>query len=207
MTHIGHSEKVFNMKSLLLILFLTFSLQTLSKANDINDFEIEGMSLGESLLNYMDENLIKKEINNKDITFYYDNDYVAISAWEIRKKFKKYDDVGIVFNPNDSNYKIVALEGTLLFKSKKIKECYQKQREIVDAIKSSISFEVEEYTWFVSKQDLKSHQNSVKYIDLDLKNPLKNGAIRTTCYDIKNDDNLLYVILDSPEFLYYIENR
>ena len=40
------------MKSLLLILILTFSLQTLGKAEDIRDFEIEGMSVGESLLDH-----------------------------------------------------------------------------------------------------------------------------------------------------------
>ena len=32
MTHIGHSEKVFNMERLLLILILTFSFQTLTNA-------------------------------------------------------------------------------------------------------------------------------------------------------------------------------
>ena len=40
------------MKRLLLILILTFSFQTLSKADDIRDFEIEGMSIGDSLLDH-----------------------------------------------------------------------------------------------------------------------------------------------------------
>ena len=38
------------MKRLLLILILTLSFQSLSKADDIRDFEIEGMSIGDSLL-------------------------------------------------------------------------------------------------------------------------------------------------------------
>ena len=39
------------MKRLILTLILSLSFQTLSKADDIRDFEIEGMSIGDSLLN------------------------------------------------------------------------------------------------------------------------------------------------------------
>ena len=54
------------MKRVLLILILTINFQSLSKANDIRDFEIEGMSIGDSLLDFFTE----KEINNMDITEY-----------------------------------------------------------------------------------------------------------------------------------------
>ena len=40
------------MKKLLLILILMLGFQTLVKADDIRDFEIEGMSIGDSLLDY-----------------------------------------------------------------------------------------------------------------------------------------------------------
>jgi len=43
------------MKRLLLILILTFSFQTWTKADDIRDFQIEGMSVGDSLLDYFNE--------------------------------------------------------------------------------------------------------------------------------------------------------
>ena len=48
------------MKRLLLILILTFSFQTLSKADDIRDFEIEGISIGDSLLEYFSIGEIKR---------------------------------------------------------------------------------------------------------------------------------------------------
>ena len=50
------------MKRLLLILILTLSFQTLTKADDIRDFEIEGMSIGDSLLDFFN-----KEFNQKKI--------------------------------------------------------------------------------------------------------------------------------------------
>ena len=50
------------MKRLLLILILTFSFQTWTKADDISDFEIEGMSVGESLLNHISVEKIENNI-------------------------------------------------------------------------------------------------------------------------------------------------
>ena len=62
MTHIGHSGKVLFMRVFIVALVLIFSFQSWTKADDIRDFEIEGMSIGDSLLNFVD--LIK--INSLD---------------------------------------------------------------------------------------------------------------------------------------------
>ena len=40
------------MKFLFLILFLILNFQSWTKANDIRDFQIEGMSIGDSALKY-----------------------------------------------------------------------------------------------------------------------------------------------------------
>ena len=42
------------MRIFIAILVLIFSLQSWTKADDIRDFEIEGMSIGDSLLDYVD---------------------------------------------------------------------------------------------------------------------------------------------------------
>ena len=59
------------MKKLCIYFFLVlFSLQTPSWAEDIRDFQIEGMSLGDSALDYF----TKEELNNAlDITYYKNN--------------------------------------------------------------------------------------------------------------------------------------
>ena len=59
------------MKRLLLILILTFSFQSWTKADDIRDFEIEGMSIGDSLLDHF----TKKEITNSKKINYKDNKF------------------------------------------------------------------------------------------------------------------------------------
>ena len=55
------------MKRLLLILILTSSFQSMAKADDIRDFEIEGMSIGDSLLDFFSE----EEITIKNKNYHY----------------------------------------------------------------------------------------------------------------------------------------
>ena len=53
------------MRILLVILILLINSETFSKADDISDFEIEGMSIGDSLLDFFTENEIKRTIYKK----------------------------------------------------------------------------------------------------------------------------------------------
>ena len=75
------------MKRLLLILILTFSFQSLTKADDIRDFEIEGMSIGDSLLDHMSE----VEINNSILkSKYKDSSFVRVESYN---NLKSYDNL------------------------------------------------------------------------------------------------------------------
>ena len=48
------------MRVFIAVLVLIFSFQSWTKADDIRDFEIEGMSIGDSLLDYFSEEEIKR---------------------------------------------------------------------------------------------------------------------------------------------------
>lgn len=207
LTQIIDSAKVIVMRLFIAVFILILNLQTWTKADDIKDFQIEGISLGDSLLDYMSENLIRKEINNKDITVYYENKYVSISAWEIRNKFKIYDDLGVVFDPNDKNYEIIGLEGTLYFKN--INQCHKRQKEIAKEIKKSLSLDVKEDIWDVQKKRLPNHLASLNYIDFNLKEDLTKGSIRLACYDRKDNNrrDLLYVSINTAEFDLYLQKK
>ncbi len=52
------------MRVFIAVLVLIFSLQSLTKADDISDFEIEGMSIGDSALQYVNKEFIEKESYN-----------------------------------------------------------------------------------------------------------------------------------------------
>ena len=86
------------MKKLSTYLFLIlFSFSAPSFANDIQDFEIEGMTVGNSLLDYISEEEIKENI----VTVYPDKKF-TIS--ESNKSSEIYDAVGITYKPNDKTY-------------------------------------------------------------------------------------------------------
>ena len=79
------------MKRLSLYLFLIlFTLQTPSQADDIRDFQIEGISLYDSALKYFNENQIKKEIAG-----YYSSNKFFTST--IRSSLNEYDYLQLSF--------------------------------------------------------------------------------------------------------------
>ena len=77
-----------------------------SQADDIRDFQIEGMSIGDSLLNFMSEKEIKK-IKKFD----YKGKYKGIVLKE--KKSSNYDDVQLVYKSNDDKYTIHYIAGRI----------------------------------------------------------------------------------------------
>ena len=97
------------MKRLLLILILTISFQSLTKANDIRDFEIEGMSIGDSLLDYISKDIIE----NKYKSFYPKSDkyfLIEFNSNEI-ELLEQYSHVSFHFKNNDDNFIIYSLKG------------------------------------------------------------------------------------------------
>ena len=118
------------LKKLLTILILIFSLQTPSWADDIRDFQIEGMSIGDSVLDFLSEGKIKKRKSpNKKIKI--------VRAYK-RENLEIYDAVQLWWFDKDKDYKIVGLAGELLFNND-YKGCKKKQKEIAKSIKSIFS--------------------------------------------------------------------
>jgi hypothetical protein len=94
------------MRSLLLILILTFSFLSLVKAENISDFQIEGLSIGDSLLDHVTIQEIK--IAEKNSTYYKDNKYAVIF---LNKSSAIYELIQVTYNPSDKSYILEAVEG------------------------------------------------------------------------------------------------
>lgn len=112
------------MKKLLGILVLGLFLITPSQANDISDFEIEGMSIGDSALNFFS----KQDIKENSWDYYKDKEYTPVQMPNF-PFFNTYDYVDFDFKTNDPAYTIHALYGVTNYN--KIKNCYEKMDEIV----------------------------------------------------------------------------
>ena len=88
------------MKVFITVLVLIFSFQSWTKADDIRDFQIEGMSIGDSLLDFFGKNQINNFKN-------YDNlpsdmkfrivEFGATSDFKIKKEKGFNDGLNVVF--------------------------------------------------------------------------------------------------------------
>ena len=125
-----HSEKVLFMRIFLSVLILIFSLHFSSKADDIRDFAIEGISIGDSLLLYSSE----KEIKENMITDYNSKKYSRYSFREINSNsLDQYDDIQVHFQTNDKNYIIVSISGGI-YNENKFDECLKLKEEVIKEI-------------------------------------------------------------------------
>ena len=113
------------MKKLLAILVLGLFLITPSQADDIRDFEIEGMSIGDSVLDFCSEEEIK---DNTNTDYYTNNEYTSVEFFEL-PSFEIYNAVEFNYKTDDKKYIIAAIGGTV-FCEKNIEKCNKKQKEI-----------------------------------------------------------------------------
>ena len=115
------------MKKLLPILILIFTLQTPSWADDIRDFQIEGMSIGDSLLDYFSEKDIKSSVFK---TTYKSKKYTKVEFYD---RTKLYDGLQFYFKKNDKKYIIHVLSAHLKYEYN-IEDCFKKQDEIIEEV-------------------------------------------------------------------------
>ena len=98
-------------------------------AEDISDFEIEGISIGDSALDFF---TLEEITNNFKETSYKKKDYHRYSFYKF-SFFKKYESILIYVKPNDEKYIIHALAGGIFYED--IKECLKEKDEAFLEIK------------------------------------------------------------------------
>ena len=164
------------MKVFLTLLILIFSLQSFAKADDISDFEIEGVSIGDSLLDHSATLGITKEfIKNKKLTYYPKSKKFALSAYSDRGNYNTYYKVQFTIDPK--TFKIYKIGGFLNITSKE--DCIKKQEEIVkDLIKAdkSLTKFVDEFSKHPVDKTGESEANGI-YLDFP-----SGDSIDVECY-------------------------
>ena len=168
------------MKRLLLILILTLNFQSWTKAEDIRDFEIEGMSIGDSALDFMSIDEIKETIKLTANNYsYLKNPKKYREAYIFTSNnFKNYEKVSLIFKHNDKNYKILFLRGLIDYNENLI-ECLSKMNEIANDIENIIPNNAKET--FEAKSPLDKTGNSIyHFIVYKL---VSGDRIRLSCND------------------------
>ena len=131
------------MKKLLILLFSLFFLSSPSVfADDISDFQIEGISIGDSLLDYMTEDEILKEIKRTKDWYLHLKDPSKYSHISFNKGLNTYGWMSFFVKNNSSNeyitdknekYTILFIRGMMYF-IQDFEGCIQKRDEIVEVL-------------------------------------------------------------------------
>jgi len=159
------------MKTLLTLFVLLFSSSVV--ADDILDLQIEGISIGDSLLDHLSEKEIKEELRvNK---FFYDYlEQGQFGEVYLFKDFKLYDHVSFMVKYNDKKYTIHSIRGSISYDDN-INECYSMQNEIVN-----------EYSE-IYKEAEKSEVTEKYPTSFD---PSEKSNIRISVFKFKSGDNI-----------------
>ena len=191
------------MKRFFLFLILTLIFQSWTKADNINDFQIEGMSIGESLLNYYSHDKIKNRIEIS-ATYYKDNKFLVMI---LRDEYKTYDEVEVTIIPDDELFIIQSLDGVINFENN-YEQCKKEKIIIVDEIKKLYK---DAYR-YNTEAPHSNFPNSI--VDQTIFFPDYGGYVRVSCTNwstkIENQKNWkdgLDVTIGSDKFKKFLQNE
>ena len=189
------------MKTFFSLLIIVFTLQSWAKADDIRDFQIEGMSIGDSALNFF----TATQINNNKRNYFKSKKFTPVQNDNLTF-FQTYDAVDFIFKTGDEKYIIHSLSGVLKYESN-VEECYEKMEEIVSEM--DILFK------FAKKYPKRSykHRNdkTQKSIVTDVEYFFSNGdTVQVACYDYSDEhggQDHLSVAIDTKEIYDFFINE
>jgi len=118
------------MKIFLTILILILSFQSWTKADDIRDFEIEGISIGDSALDYFSKSEIKSNMR-----YLYKSKKYAMFCKRPDWLDPNYEGVCIEFKDNEE-YIIESLIGKIFYNNKDFNKCFKQESVILIELKN-----------------------------------------------------------------------
>jgi len=107
------------MRIFIAVLILIFSLQSWTKADKIQDFEIEGMSIGDSLLDFLDKNEIQKNYSKGTSSTTFVSSYNIMSS-------ELYDGIQFHYKSLDKKFILHGISGIAEYSNNNIEKCYDK---------------------------------------------------------------------------------
>ena len=165
------------------LFFIIFSFQTPSQADDIRDFQIEGMSVGDSLLDYFKEEEIKKAQKN---SYDYSNKFIDFWVPAKIKNKNDYDRVSIVNKKYDSKYIIYGVTASKNL-TNNFEICLQLKKEVVDEL-SSMFVNAKKKNTGKEKHPADKTGKSFAYSTIFY---IGDGYVKIACFDFydNNPDN------------------
>ena len=188
------------MKIFIIILFFIFNLQSITRADDIRDFEIEGITVGDSALDYFKKKDIQKWHYPASKTF-------AYSGHE-SNKFKTYQAVIFHYKTKDRNYIIHSLDGRIIYSN--IKECYNNEKNILKELEKLFPSAKKDFQGSMKHPSDKSGKSTYTYSAFYL----DNGTVGIECTDWSNEitskngwEDSMRIFIETNEFTKWIRTK
>ena len=192
------------MKRLLLTLILTLNFQSWTMADDVHDFEIYGLSVGDSLLKFKSKSIIEKQ--EKGFMPSLNGEKFYRIAFEIDDD--NYDLVAFYLKKNDAQYKIYVLEGLKYINYSK---CKKKMNKIHNDMAEIFSENFKLYKSDEFHAYDKSNKSKVKIFDFINSDDYTISRIVCTDWgkklEAKGFDDNLAIYLQSEEFSKFMLNK
>ena len=193
------------MKRLLLILILILNFHSLSKADDIRELQIEGITIGDSIFKHIkrdDFDALQK------YTYFYPDKKFAVTVCKINSEITtEYDQISCTYKVTSNDYKVYGISGGIKYDNN-ISSCLIKKNEIVKEFSEILTntIKVDRGTY---DHDADSTGNSFQTV-VDFMFDV-NSYVRVVCHDWSNKITLekkwydeLKVYITSKELNYYI---
>ena len=118
------------MRVFIAVLVLIFSVQSYTKAEDIRDFQIDGMSVGDSLLDHFTLDEIEEAL--KLVTYYPKSKKMKVVPFEANNSdsYERYD---FHIKDNDKDYIIYSAKGLIKIS---VDKCLNKKKSIISDIEN-----------------------------------------------------------------------
>ena len=191
------------LRNIIIFIFI-FTLSSGANANDPSDFEIEGFSVGDSLLDHF----TKDNIDKKSSALYPNKDMLA--ATFRKNSFEIFEEIQFHWLANDKNYIIQSISANIDFPND-ITSCLEKRKNINNDVKLLFN-NAEEEDW--GKRALMNVDPSGQTFAYQNIYYLNNGNIIVSCRDFginmeKNTGlkDYLAIMIDSKIFDDWINNK
>ena len=175
-------------------------------ADDISEYQIEGISIGDSLLDHLSKEEIITEIERTKPAYNYLTD--EFGEVYLHDKFETYDQLSFKVKPNDNNYIIYSIKGSISYDDK-LEQCFAKQKEIVEEFSALYknARKVEETPVFPFDPTGKSKSHSIIFI-FD-----SGDEIKVACTEYKkslkienNWEDSLQIVIAKKEVIAWLRN-
>ena len=192
------------MKKFIAIIVLVLFLIAPSQADDIRDFQIEGISVGDNLLNFFDKNKIDSFPGN----YYPNSKKFKMIDLSYEFSLQTYDQFFVSFNEEKNDYIIHEMKGTIDFENKK--DCLIEKKKIANFLRELDKGNSKEQSYSQNAAQDKSGES--KFYSTDFIS--EDGTARTYCLiwseKFKNEKgwkNHIQVVVYDKEFKNFLMNE